>query len=230
MLDGKSVLVTGGAGALGQAVVGTLVNAGARVAVADRPGPLQTAELPASALSLEADLLDPESAASAVTRTVSALGALDGLVCLAGGFFGDTPVLDTPPDRMRQQFELNVMTAYTIIQAALPTMIERGGGSIVCVSSRPAVSVVPGSVAYATSKLGVLKLVDLVAAEYRERGVRANAILPSIIDTPANRQAMPRSDHSRWVRPEQIARVIQFLVSDDSEVVSGAHIPVYGQA
>lgn len=230
MLDGKSVLITGGAGALGRVVVRVFAESGANVAAVDLPGALGKVDLPRGVLTAPADALDPDSAASAVTQAVDAFGALDGLVCLAGGFFGDTPLLDTPPDTMRQQFELNVMTAFTMVRAALPTMAAQGHGSIVCVGSRPAVTVVPGSVAYAIAKLGVVKLIDLVAAEYRDHGIRANAILPSIIDTPANREAMPRADFSRWVKPEQIARVVRFLISDDSEVVSGAHIPVYGNA
>jgi NAD(P)-dependent dehydrogenase (short-subunit alcohol dehydrogenase family) len=109
-------------------------------------------------------------------------------------------------------------------------MLEGGGGSIVCVSTRAALRPFPGAAGYISSKAAVLAFVDALAAEYTADGVRANAILPSVIDTPANRASQPDADHSRWVSPEQIARVIRFLCSDDSAPTSGAHIPVYGRA
>ncbi|MFN8556413.1 MAG: SDR family oxidoreductase [Dehalococcoidia bacterium] len=157
-------------------------------------------------------------------------GRIDGLVCLAGGFFGDPPVAETEPARLREQLELNLLSAYTCVQAALPHMLATGGGAIVAIGSRPAVRPIPGAVAYAIAKLGVVKLMESVAEEYRDRGVRANAVLPSIIDTPANRAAMPDADPRRWVQPAQIAAVLRFLVSDDAAIISGAAIPVYGRA
>src|SRR5262249_38050179 len=105
-----------------------------------------------------------------------------------------------------------------------------GGGSIVCVSSRAAVQPFPGAAGYVTSKAAVLALVDAMAAEYKNDGIRVNAVLPSVIDTPANRAGMPDADFDKWVTPAQIAGVIRFLCSDESGVVSGGHIPVYGRA
>jgi NAD(P)-dependent dehydrogenase (short-subunit alcohol dehydrogenase family) len=114
-------------------------------------------------------------------------------------------------------------------QAALPRLLD-GGGSIVCVSTRAAVRPFSGAAGYISSKAAVLAFVDALSAEYTDDGVRANAILPSVIDTPGNRASQPDADHSRWVSPLEIARVIRFLCSEDSTPTSGAHIPVYGRA
>ena len=114
--------------------------------------------------------------------------------------------------------------------AALPHLVAAGGGSVVCVSSRAAVAPFAGAVGYVTAKAAVLAFANTVAVEYRAKGVRCNTVLPSVIDTPANRTAQPTADTSRWVTPGEIARVIHFLASDDSGATSGASIPVYGRA
>ena len=137
---------------------------------------------------------------------------------------------ETPIEDFERQFRLNLRPTYLLCHAALPPMLEAGGGSIVCVSTRAAVRPFPGAAGYIASKAAVLAFVDALAAEYTEDGVRANAILPSVIDTPGNRASNPDADHSRWVAPEQIARVIRFLCSEDAAPTSGAHIPVYGRA
>ena len=230
MLSRKVVIVTGGAGALGRAVVADFRDAGASVAVADTGAAVAGMERAPNLFPLATNLVDESSVSEMVKAVVDRFGRVDALLCLAGGFFGNIPVAGTPPGRMREQLELNLLTAYTAIHAALPHMVAGGGGAIVCVGSRPAVRPVAGSVAYATAKLGVLKVVEAVAEEYRDQGVRANAILPSIIDTEANRHAMPKADFARWVKPEEIAAVLRFLVSDDAKVISGAAIPVYGRA
>lgn len=231
MLAGKTAVVTGGAGALGRAVVQAFREAGANVVIADRdPEALARWPQADTLLPVQADILDEGSARGLMQAARDRFGRLDALVCLAGGFFGDTPVAETPPARLREQLDLNLVSAYTCVHAALPLMLEAGGGAIVGVGSRPAVRPVPGAVAYGIAKLGVLKLMEAVAEEYRGRGIRANAVLPSIIDTPANRRAMPDADFGRWVRPEQIAAVLRFLVSDAAAIISGAAIPVYGRA
>ena len=231
MLEGKTVVVTGAAGALGRVLVEDFAAAGLRVVAVDvGEDMLAPLEPTPDLVRVQADLLDEPRMAEVMGRAVARFGRLDGLVCLAGGFFGDTPIIDTPPGRLREQLELNLLTAYTCVHAALPHLLAAGGGTIVGVGSRPAVQPVAGAVAYAIAKLGVVKLMEQVATEYRAQGIRANAILPSIIDTPANRRAMPDADVERWVRPEQIAAVLRFLLSDDAAVVSGAAIPVYGRA
>jgi len=229
-LTGKTAIITGGAGALGRAVVACFEEAGANVVVVDRPGTMAAMQASDRLLPVEADLLDEPSVARMIETARDRFGRLDALVCLVGGFFGDTPVVDTSPERLREQLDLNLVSAYLCVHAALPPMVADGGGAIVGVGSRPAVRPITGAVAYAVAKLGVIKLMESVAEEYREQGIRANAIIPSIIDTPANRRAMPDADAGRWVRPEQIAAVLRFLVSDDAAIISGAAIPVYGRA
>jgi NAD(P)-dependent dehydrogenase (short-subunit alcohol dehydrogenase family) len=139
-------------------------------------------------------------------------------------------VHETPVNAFEAQFRLNLRSAYLVTAAALPHLIAAGGGSVVCVGSRAALRPFRGAAGYITSKAAVLALVDALAVEYRDDLVRANAVLPSVIDTPDNRAAMPGADYSRWVQPEQIADVIAFLCSDESAATSGAHIAVYGRA
>jgi len=226
-LDGKRVLVTGAAGAVGRAVLGRLREEGAAPFAVDRPG----ARSDVSGVPFaEADLTAEHEAVRAVEAAVRELGGLDGLACLAGGFIGDRTVLDTPLSVVKHQFELNVVTAYTVTRAALPFLLSGGSGAIVYVSSRPALQPVRGSVAYAMAKLALVKLAEVVTAEYREQGVRANAIAPSIIDTPANRAAMPKADPTRWVRPEEVAGLVAYLLSDASRSVGGTVVPIYGRA
>jgi NAD(P)-dependent dehydrogenase (short-subunit alcohol dehydrogenase family) len=229
-LEGKTAIVTGGAGALGRAVIAGFEEAGANLIVVDRSAPLESLTASERILPVAADVLDEADVVQMAAVARDRFGRIDALVCLAGGFFGDTPVADTPPLRLREQFDLNLLSVYTCVHALLPGMVADGGGAIVGVGSRPAVRPVPGAVAYAVAKLGVIKLMESVAEEYRERGIRANAVIPSIIDTPANRRSMPDADFSRWVQPDQIAAVLRFLVSDDAAIISGAAIPVYGRA
>jgi NAD(P)-dependent dehydrogenase (short-subunit alcohol dehydrogenase family) len=126
--------------------------------------------------------------------------------------------------------ELNLTPAFNLARAALPRMLERGEGAFVGVSARPALRPFAGAAGYITGKAAVLAFIQVLDAEYRKQGIRCNAILPSVIDTPANRATMPNADHSKWVAPEAIAKVVRFLVSDDSAPTSGAAVPVYGRA
>jgi NAD(P)-dependent dehydrogenase (short-subunit alcohol dehydrogenase family) len=125
---------------------------------------------------------------------------------------------------------LNLVPAFNLASAAMPRLAEAGGGAFVGVSARAALEPFSGAAGYITAKAGVLAFIRALDAEYRSEGVRANAVLPSTIDTPANREASPNADWSKWVPPEQIARVIAFLCSDDSAATSGAAVPVYGRA
>lgn len=228
-MEGLRFVVTGAAGALGGAVVKELKAKGAMVAAIDRPGAVPPVPPRGWDVALEADLVDELAAARAVREAGERLGGLDGITCLAGGFLGDRLVHETPLAMVKQQFELNFVTAYNAVRAALPLLLERGG-AVVCVTSRPALRPVRGSVAYAVAKLALVKLVELVAEEYRDQGIRANAVAPSIIDTPANRAAMPQADFRRWVSPEEVARAIVWLLGPESSAVSGAVVPVYGRA
>ncbi len=214
------VLVAGGTGALGSAVVAELLAAGYDVVAVDRRGEAQGAH------TVHADLLDPDGAREAV----DAVEDLAGVVNLVGGFAMGPKVGEAELADFQRMLSLNLVPAFNLAHAALPRLADAGGGAFVCVSAKAALEPFAGAAGYVTAKAGVLALVRALDAEYRDAGVRANAILPSIIDTPANREAMPDADTSAWVAPKQIARVVRFLVSGDSAVTSGAGVPVYGRA
>jgi NAD(P)-dependent dehydrogenase (short-subunit alcohol dehydrogenase family) len=227
----RTVLVAGGSGGLGSAVTREFLTAGWRVVVPwivereverlDRHEALET---------VQADLFDPASVARAVELAAGdPQTPLRAAVNLVGGFAMGGRVHETDIAEFERQLTLNLRPTYLVSQAALPHLISSGSGAIVCVSSRAALRPFPGAAGYVTSKAAVLALVDAMAVEYTGAGVRVNAVLPSVIDTPANRAAMPNADHASWVRPEQVAGVIRFLCDDGSTVVSGAHVPVYGQ-
>jgi NAD(P)-dependent dehydrogenase (short-subunit alcohol dehydrogenase family) len=223
-----TAIVSGGTGGLGVAVTTTLLEAGWRVVV-PYVDESELGRLPPHErlTTVAADLFDEDD----VAATVAAAGdPLRALVNLVGGFAAGGRVHETPIADFELQFRLNLRPTYLLAAAVVPRMLAAGGGSIVCVSTRAALRPFPGAAGYITSKAAVLAFVDALAAEYTDDGIRANAILPSVIDTPANRASQPDADHSRWVSPEQIARVIRFLCSDDSLPTSGAHIPVYGRA
>jgi NAD(P)-dependent dehydrogenase (short-subunit alcohol dehydrogenase family) len=227
-----SAIVTGGTGGLGAAVVERLLDDGWRVVV---PWIVET-ELqrvrPRDGLELiEADLFDPAAVKKVVDLAASDAGArLKGLVNLVGGFAVGGRVHETPIEDFERQFRLNLRPAYLMTQAAVPEMIQAGSGAIVCVSSRAALRPFSGAAGYVASKAAVIAFAQAVAEEYRDDHVRCNAILPSVIDTPGNRAAMPKADHDRWVKPAEIASVIAHLLTDDASPVSGAAVPVYGRA
>jgi NAD(P)-dependent dehydrogenase (short-subunit alcohol dehydrogenase family) len=229
-----TVLVTGGTGALGTAVVAELLDSGARVVatwiVPEHRDRLSEAIGSPERLELvEADLTTdagPESAVAAANREPP----LTALVNLVGGWAGGGRTHEAPPDEMSRMIELNLMTAYRATRAALPAMVEQGGGAIVCVGAKAALQPFKGSPGYNVAKAAVLAFVRSLAVDYRDDGIRANAVLPSVIDTPANRESMPNADHSKWVPPAEIGRAIRFLCSPDSTPTSGAAVPVYGRS
>lgn len=229
MTESRTVIVTGAAGALGQRVLGDLTAGGWQVVALGRAPSLGRLDPASHALALPVDLLDPASVRDTIDEAARRMGGIGALLCLAGGYVGGASVAETPPERLDEQLRLNLMTAYNPIHAVLPHFIEAGGGAIVAVSSRPALEAAPGATAYAIAKLGVVKLIEQVSTEYRHQGIRANVIVPATIDTPENREAMPAADFDRWVRPEQIADVLRFLISDDAMIISGATVPVYGR-
>jgi NAD(P)-dependent dehydrogenase (short-subunit alcohol dehydrogenase family) len=236
-LDGKVAIITGGAGGLGAAVVTALLDAGARVIVpVEREGDLDTlrarARIAPSARFSGArlELTDEAAVRAYYARVTREHGGLDALVNLAGGFAGGQPVHETPWSLWQQQLDVNLKTAVVSCAAAVPHLLARGGGAIVNVGTRTATQAGASLAAYAASKRAVLQLTQALAAELRDANVTANAILPSVIDTPANRRGDPNADVSRWVKPAEIARVILFLVGSDARVISGAAIPVYGRA
>lgn len=223
-----SAVITGGTGGLGSALTQTMLEAGWHVVVPyNQPSELSRVERHERLELVEADLFDPAAAAEVVGRAPAPLGALVNLV---GGYEAAGRVHETPIEDFERQFRLNLRATYLMCQAALPPMLEHGGGAIVCVSTRAALRPFSGAAGYIASKAAVLAFVDALAAEYTADGIRTNAVLPSVIDTPANRASQPEADHSRWVKPSEIARVISFLCSEDSAPTSGGHVPVYGRA
>jgi NAD(P)-dependent dehydrogenase (short-subunit alcohol dehydrogenase family) len=221
------VLVAGGTGALGSAVVKELVDAGYPVAATwvveherERLEGVEGVEL------IKADLFEPADAMAAVAA-ISELGAVVNLV---GGYAEGGRVHETDPDEFERLMRLNLRPNILLARAAVPRFLRRGGGAFVAVSARPALRPFAGAPAYIVSKAAVLSFVQTLDAEYRQDGIRANAIVPSVIDTPANRESQPGADFGKWVAPAEIAKVVRFLVSDESAPVSGAAVPVYGKA
>jgi NAD(P)-dependent dehydrogenase (short-subunit alcohol dehydrogenase family) len=228
----RTAIVTGGTGGLGSAVVMRLLDDRWRVVVPwlleherERMPERKGLEL------IQADLFDPRAARSVAGAAGSDGGApVQGLVNLVGGFAFGGRVHETPIEEFEKQFELNLRPTYLMTQGALPHLLEHGGGSIVCVGTRAALHPFPGAAGYVSSKAAVIAFAQAVAVEYKDDGIRCNVILPSVIDTPANRASMPNADHERWVKPAAIAGVISHLLSDESAPTSGAAIPVYGRA
>jgi NAD(P)-dependent dehydrogenase (short-subunit alcohol dehydrogenase family) len=176
-------------------------------------------------VAVKADLTDPSSV-SDVAAAAAQDAPLKAVVNLVGGFAMGGRVHETPIEVFEAQFRTNLRPTYLVCSATLPHLIAAGGGSIVCLSSRAALQPFPGAAGYIASKAAVLALVDALAAEYRHEGVRVNAVLPGVIDTPANRASMPGSNREDWVSPENIAKTILFLAGDESSTISGARIPV----
>jgi NAD(P)-dependent dehydrogenase (short-subunit alcohol dehydrogenase family) len=183
---------------------------------------------------IEADLFDLDAVNRVVqTATTSPDRPLAAVANLVGGFAMGAKVPDTPIEDFERQFRLNLRPTYLMTAAAIPPMLENPlphRGAIVCVGSRAALQPFSGAAGYIASKAAVVAFAQAVAAEYKNDGIRCNAILPSTIDTPANRESMPKADHSKWVQPAEIAGVVAHLLSDQVGPTSGAAVPVYGRA
>ena len=235
-LDGKVIAVTGAFGALGRVVTEVLMAEGAKVAmidIADAPGIAEISNSDARLVIGGVDMNSPDAASGAMSKVVSAFGRLDGLVNLAGGFTWqamggaeDGSAVLATWDRM---YRMNLRSAVAATGAALPHLLRNGGGRIVNVGAAAANFAAAGMGAYAASKAGVARLTEAMAEEFKDKGINVNAVLPSILDTPANRRDMPEADFTRWVSPQDLARVLVFLLSGDSAAVTGALIPVKGR-
>jgi NAD(P)-dependent dehydrogenase (short-subunit alcohol dehydrogenase family) len=233
-MDDRVVLVTGGAGNLGQAVTRAFLEAGGRVAV-----PFYKTD-PASALdelsqqygsrlyTFALDLTTERGAEQAVRQVVEWGGGLSAVAHLVGGYSGGVPLAQTPIEIWNRMIELNMTSAFLISRFAIPELLATGGGSFVFVSSRAAFEQRDNCAAYSATKAGLITLSKAIAEEYGPQGIRSNVIVPDTIDTEDNRRAMPDADHGRWISPEAIARVIIFLASNRSSAINGASVPVYG--
>ena len=226
MLNGKVVLVTGSTGGLGGAVTEAFLNAGARVAGVARAGkqPIATE----NHIELAADL-DTLLAAQAVVRNVAdQWDRIDVLVHLVGAFAGGKPVADIDDATMEKMFDLNFRSAFHMIRAVLPGMRTQGGGRILAIGSKFAVSPATTVGAYAASKAALVSLIQTVARENADKAITANVVLPGTMDTPANRAAMPGVDPAKWVQPAQVASLLVHVAGDGASAMNGAVIPIYG--
>ena len=178
----------------------------------------------------QVDVTDPSQVQDFVTTVINQFAGIDVVANIAGGFIGGQYVSEMDTERWDLMMDLNLKSVFLMCKAVLPYMIERGEGKIVNVSARAGLAGAAGMSAYCVSKGGVRTLTEAIAEEVKDKGININAIMPSIIDTQANRQSMPKADFSKWVSPHKIAKVARFLVSEDAQIINGAAIPVYGQA
>ena len=225
-MDGKVVVVTGALGALGRVVAETALARSARVAGIDHAA----SQIPATANRIElggVDLSDAAQAKKAIDAVAAHFGRCDALINIAGGFAFET-VAEGDPKTWQRMYALNVLTALNASRSAIPHLSSSGAGRIVNVGAMGALQAGAGMGAYAASKAGVHRLTEALAAEWKGR-ITVNAVLPSTIDTPANRTGMPKADFAKWVTPGELTEVILFLISDAASAVTGALIPVSGR-
>jgi 3-oxoacyl-[acyl-carrier protein] reductase len=225
-MDGKVIVVTGALGALGKVVAEVALARGARVAGLDY-GTSQIAVTPDRIEFGGVDLSDPAQAKKAIDAVASHFGRLDALVNIAGGFAYET-VAEGDPKTWQRMYALNVLTALNTSRSAIPHLAASASARIVNVGAMGALQAGSGMGAYAASKAGVHRLTEALAAEWKGK-ITVNAVLPSTIDTPANRASMPKADFGKWVTPQELADVILFLVSDAASAVTGALLPVSGR-
>jgi NAD(P)-dependent dehydrogenase (short-subunit alcohol dehydrogenase family) len=226
MSSADAAFVTGGTGALGRSVVARFLADGLSVAVTymfeNEWTDLMAAESAASGsgrlFGIRADVTDEDSVRGAVEVVAKNFGGIRVLAHLAGGYAGGVDLERTEASTVRQMIDLNLISAFWVAKHAIPHAKRSGSGRLFFVSSRGAVETYPGAAAYAAAK------------QLKESGATVNGILPSLIDTPANRASMPKADHSTWVAPAQIAALLSYLASAGAQAVTGAMIPIYGRA
>jgi NAD(P)-dependent dehydrogenase (short-subunit alcohol dehydrogenase family) len=234
MLQDKTVIVTGGTGALGRVVVSALFDAGASIAVPVGSEhhlssiPERIVNATARFLASVADLTLENQTAGFTDRVIAKFGRIDCVVNIAGGYAGGNLVEDVTTEEWDRMMSMNLTTAFLMCRSALPRMRRQGFGRIVNMAAMPALTSGARKGPYAISKRGVIALTETIADETKGTGITANAIAPSIIHTEANRQSMPGAEFNKWVTPEEIAQLILFLCSDHARSVSGNVIKIYG--
>jgi len=224
-----SVIVTGATGNLGRAVAMAFAERGANlVLMGHRREALASAfgGEAAERMFAAADLLDQRKVEAAMRVVIERFGRIDVLCNIAGGFRMGPPVHATSDDEWSSMFDVNVRTLLNCIRAVVPHMIEAGGGKIVNVGAASALKGVANMGAYCAAKSAVIRITESMAAELRDKNINVNCVLPTIIDTPQNRAAMPDADPARWVAPGDLAKVIVFLASEDARAIHGAAVPV----
>lgn len=235
-MKSKTVIVAGGTGALGRAVSLEFLAKGANVIatykvqeefdkVSAEAGKVNAANF----AGMELDVLDAEAVSQFVAYIEKEYGAVDALVIAVGGYAGGKRVWETDDAMYDQMLNLNLRAAFVMARAVLPGMVRRNRGAIVNVASKAGYGHSPGVALYAASKAAVLALFDSLAEEVKAFNINVNSVVPSIMDTPANRKAMPEADFSVWPKTEDVAKVIAFLCSDDARLIQGAAVPVYGR-
>jgi NAD(P)-dependent dehydrogenase (short-subunit alcohol dehydrogenase family) len=234
--EAQVVLVAGGTGGLGRAVSLAFLQEGAKVVVTNRIQEEFAALKTAAGITGErlegqmVDVTDEAVVRQLIENIVRKHSRLDALVNTVGGYAGGTALWELETKVFDLMMVLNLRSGYALSRAAVRAMLKKGRGAIVNVAAKAAIDHAAGAAAYAASKAAAVALLDSLAADLKGTGVRANTLLPSIIDTEANRKAMPKADFAKWPKPEDIARVILFLCSDDAKVIQGAAIPVYGDS
>ena len=231
MFAKKTVIVTGGAGAVGREVVRWFNDRGAQVGVLDVNDAVLESAFPTVADSLylvSCNLTQRDSCAEAVAKIQERFEQIDILCNVAGGFLMGDPVHETSNATWDFLFDLNARSILNMSAAVVPSMLAAGGGKVINVAARAALGGAALMGAYTASKAAVMRLTESMAQELRANNINVNCVLPSLIDTPRNRQDMPNADYSRWVTPAQIASVIGFLASPYAVAVHGAGIPVDG--
>lgn len=221
-LDGKVALIAGGSGALGQKVALAFAQAGARVITVDRNTPSVQAK---GRLAIKADVTNEAEVQTLVNDVVREAGRIDVLVNLVGGF-ATGRVAETDAALWQRMLAMNLTAGFVLSKAVLPHMLERRVGRILHVAARAAVEPFPGAAAYIVSKSGLVALIRALFLEVAGTGVTTNGVLPSTMDTPANRASMPDADPTKWVKPESVAKLLIFLSSDDADQINGALIPM----
>lgn len=225
-MDGKVIVVTGASGALGKVVATSALAQGARVAAVDHAAS-QVAATPSRIELGGVDLTDAAQAKTAIDASASHFGRLDALINIAGGFAFEA-IVEGDPKTWQRMYALNVLTALNASRSAIPHLVASGAGRIVNVGAMGALQAGSGMGAYAASKAGVHRLTEALAAEWKGK-ITVNAVLPSVIDTAANRASMPNADFGKWVTPKELANVILFLASEAASAVTGALLPVSGR-